>query len=358
MYMSLHPVVRQFGSIWERFTNNKTVPVSAQINLTNICFSSCQSCQKKTWPQVEIPLNKVLSIIDELSSLGCESILLSGGEVFSYINLATVIQAATNKGIKVGLLTSGIIHKLFIPSDLKSIFEKVFWVKVSIDSADNKRFHEIRGINALQEVIKNIGLMREINPNLKIRNNATISSLNAKEFIPLMKLGKSLGIETHFYPVHTHEGLLLTYDEIEDYYSTVELIRSAYMNKSLVQIREYVESKTNFFQFGNLLKRKKPKMCFIPTSHIIIDADGEVFYCCRTLNDNDEFSKRDLQYSIGNALQFQINKLLSGEKAETVRQLLFCANEDACNQCDRYNYVNELFTSFVDIRNNNTPTFL
>lgn len=350
-----HPVVQVFREVERNFTENVCRPKSVQINLTNVCYSNCQSCGKKTWPQDSLKKDRVLDLIKELAHMGCESIVLSGGEPFAYgSDIISVIKTALVNNVRVGILTSGILNGK-LQEEVLPFMNSLEWVKVSIDAANPDLFKEVRGVDAFNTIVENVRVWKEHNFYLKIRNNATISSLNSDQFFPLIVLGHNLGIETHFYPVHTHEGLLLTEENIDDYREVVDrILCGMYGDK----IKSYVLGKTNLLQFIDLYHRKRPTTCFMPYAHLVIDANGDIFYCCRTMNDNDVYENRDMQYCAGNIYDGKLIDVLETKQAKDLRRRLSNACAPMCTFCDRYNYVNNLFLQYIETKSDRKPIFL
>ena len=58
----------------------KCPPISVQLNITNNCACKCVMCKKHEWDLKPIELITAIPLLNELASMGTETIVFSGGD--------------------------------------------------------------------------------------------------------------------------------------------------------------------------------------------------------------------------------------------------------------------------------------
>jgi MoaA/NifB/PqqE/SkfB family radical SAM enzyme len=315
--------------------NLENFPKSFQINLTNKCYSRCIGCRKYEWPDTELSFDQVKSVINFLAKHHGHSIVLSGGEPACHPNFIEICKYIKDKNLELGILTSAIFPKMM---DLKSWALYPDWVAVSIDGPTALEYKRVRGIDAFNIVIDNIKQLKKIQPEIKIRCNATISKENFYSMGRILTLCEELQIDCYFFPIHTWKELQVTNLDIQLHFMTLFRLMS-----------KDIKIKTNVNDFVTLMKRKKPSVCIATYFHAFIDSDGLIFPCCRLANDNGDFSQRNLKMSLGH-IDGGLENIWSSEKSKKIRQKLCAANERECTFCDRYNKINTDYADYKDLR--------
>jgi MoaA/NifB/PqqE/SkfB family radical SAM enzyme len=119
-----------------RFQNEgKGTPIVMHVMPTSLCNLKCSFCSVKDRKNHQIlSLDKIiLPTIDELQSRGLKSIIISGGgEPTTYPNFKRMIDEFNDRGLEIGLITNGTRLNKYNPS----IFEKMEWLRISINSLD------------------------------------------------------------------------------------------------------------------------------------------------------------------------------------------------------------------------------
>jgi radical SAM protein with 4Fe4S-binding SPASM domain len=105
-------------------------------------------------------------------------------------------------------------------------------------------------------------------------------------------------------------------------------------------------AKTNIDTFRETMQREKPKCCIVPFMHALVDANGEVFSCCRLANDNGNFKRNDKIVLGKLGGDTSIRKIWYSDRALKIRKKLWHAKEPECSQCDRYNDINRNFWEY------------
>lgn len=122
-------------------------PTCAQIDVSNICNHKCKWCFYQSFKDREkviIPKEKILSLIDELSGLGVESILFTGGgEPLVHPNICEIIRRASDKGLKVGMSSNGGL--LYEKEKQDVILECNTYLRISLDAGTDKTHSKLHG---------------------------------------------------------------------------------------------------------------------------------------------------------------------------------------------------------------------
>ena len=128
-------------------------PVHVRIKPTNRCNHNCWYCAYKSEDlslgeemnqRDEIPREKILEIIDDLSELGTEAVTSSGGgEPFAYPHLLEALQALVDRGLSFAALTNGALVK----GEVASFFaQHGTWLRVSLDAWDGASYAKSRSV--------------------------------------------------------------------------------------------------------------------------------------------------------------------------------------------------------------------
>ncbi|MDP1852653.1 MAG: radical SAM protein [Candidatus Omnitrophota bacterium] len=78
----------------------------AYIQVTRICNQKCRFCSNPSFDKT-ISLKKAKELIDYYVKIGCDGVILSGGEPTLYPDLIELIAYATNKNFPVRIITNG-----------------------------------------------------------------------------------------------------------------------------------------------------------------------------------------------------------------------------------------------------------
>jgi MoaA/NifB/PqqE/SkfB family radical SAM enzyme len=340
--------------------NNTNRILSVQINLLNQCYQHCVGCRKYEWPNVRLDVNKVLCIVNELKELGCQSIVLSGGEPLMFDNIDMIVKVIKQEcKMKVGILTSGMFpesfkkikHEQYLNmSPMEAIIKYSDYISFSFDGSTEETFKKCRGVDCIELILDNINKMAEIknkyNSQVKFRMNMTVSNLNYTEMAEVFMIAEKNHMnECNFFPIHTWDDLKINNVDFRD-------IINQMRNVMLLEVQSKV--KTNIQSFMESINRNKPHVCIMPFIHLVIDSDGSVFSCCRLLDDNGNYENRNTKTILGNINNDNISKIL--EDGKDIMKRLYYANEKVCWSCDRYNKLNEEY--FEWMIDNNKKVFL
>lgn len=118
----------------QEIKDGKFRPISIQLAPTDKCNLDCVFCSVKKREGNELSFEEVCIAITELTRMGAKTIEITGGgdpTLYSFIN--ELIEFSTNLGLKVGLITNGILLNKNISYFL---LEKLSWIRISLNSLD------------------------------------------------------------------------------------------------------------------------------------------------------------------------------------------------------------------------------
>lgn len=122
--------------------NGVVRPVHVQVSPTNRCNQSCSFCSYKDRDRkTEIELDVLCDAVSTFAGLGTKGITITGGgEPLMYPHIGALIDCAVRNGIKVGLVTNGLLL-----GELPGFYmSKLTWCRVSCsDEKDTDGIQEI-----------------------------------------------------------------------------------------------------------------------------------------------------------------------------------------------------------------------
>jgi len=262
----------------------KCLPVSIQLNITNKCCCKCLMCSKYKWGLGHIEQSKLLHLIKELSDNGVESVVFSGGDPLVYPEFEKIVENCFS--LKIGVLTAGNVQ--FKHWD--KIIDKVNWIRFSVDASDIEVWKKIRGsgdtgYSFLMENLKTVSsLIPDSEKKNKIRLNfCKLKGLNEDQEEKTKLLAESYGFD--------------------------------FMAHDTRVVKQYMIKEEHHEQLNS--------KCIIPLIHCVIESDGSVYPCCDVMNENAELEDVNTKYSLGNLNDYGWNFLPLWFSSKATRQKLF-----------------------------------
>lgn len=158
---------------------NSPHPLSIHCLLTTKCNFSCKECFYRKTDYAEIPIDKLLSLIDEWYNFGIRSIAFGGGEPFLYSNLIKAVDYAKGKGMYVAITTNGSIRLNFntLPDRIHISYDSIHQELKFDELLKSILFFRLQGIESIgiNHVIRSSQEFIPLDNGLKnITNNITI----------------------------------------------------------------------------------------------------------------------------------------------------------------------------------------
>lgn len=148
-------------------------PISINLDLTTACNYRCGHCVDMDILNTGIRYEheKLLESLHQMIDNGLRSvILIGGGEPLAYPGFEEVVRLLKGRDVQIGIVTNGsLMKKVLAVSD---VLGRGDWVRLSLDSADNKTFIAMhKPVNkkcSLEWICEHIPPIKEANPDFDI----------------------------------------------------------------------------------------------------------------------------------------------------------------------------------------------
>ena len=147
------------------------------LQITSNCDMNCKFCSDLFKHQKEREVSEILSVIDKIPKGLIEKIVITGGEPLLYPDLFTLVKEIKTRGFQVSLSTNGTLL-----NDNKNILTYLDEITLPVDSGLSEKLEEM-GRDKLQlfKTVKNIALLKDINPNIRIKISTVLNKKNIDE---------------------------------------------------------------------------------------------------------------------------------------------------------------------------------
>lgn len=258
-------------------------PVYIRIKPTNKCNHNCSYCHYRNayldldeyHPLDEIPHDKMMEIIRDLSDMNVKAVTFSGGgEPLLYPFIEEAMEKILQYGIDLSIITNGSLLK----GKKAELLANSKWVRISLESINSKEYAKVRGIgeNAFEELCKNIKEFTHIKSDkCELGINVVINKENYTEIQEMAYLMKNLGVNhVKFAPLitnNTREYHSSFKDEVTE---TLEKVGKELSDEKFRIINLY----TGDFKDSVIFERQYSE-CPIKEFICVIAANSNVYYC-------------------------------------------------------------------------------
>jgi MoaA/NifB/PqqE/SkfB family radical SAM enzyme len=258
--------------------NKILAPIYIRIKPTNRCCHNCYFCvynynfskMHETTNRIdEIPIKKMIEILDDLKNIGVKAISYSGGgEPLIHKNILDILDKTLDVNIDLSLLTNG----QFITNNIAERLVKAKWVRISIDYYSRKSFIESgRGNEKMfDKLVENIKSFTNMKRLCEVGVNFIITKNNHKHILDSANFLNELGVDNVRYsPVWT--------PDFYNYHKEIEVD----VLKSLQQIRKDVSNLVIYDSYKvkeDVITRNYNK-CYYMQVVPVVGADLNVYNC-------------------------------------------------------------------------------
>lgn len=314
---------------WESEIKNRNI-LSIQMNLLNKCTSRCKSCRKYTWPNDELDLESVKKTLKVLKEkFGLQSVVFSGGDPILYKDFSLVIDYCEEIDLKYSLITTLLTNDTQL---LEKIAKTAYRIHVSVDSLDREKYREIRGVYGADLAKANMIFVQSFRDEMiPIRISMTVSNMNYDEVYQMYIFAGMQKLNLNYYMLHTWDELKANEQQIEKMMNRLQLVAESEQNSKnrITNAASILASRFDFTRESDKCKR-----CYLPYINATINANGDIYPCCKLLDDNGCYGDQ-LKYVYGNI----VNK--SEEELVVEFNKRFACEyptNGLCRECaDRYN---------------------
>lgn len=149
----------------------KRTPLAIGWELTYKCNSNCLYCRTNEIRTKELPLEKILQIINDLKSKGCQLITYTGGECMLRPDFGKIIRHTKSKGIYCGVVTNGRI----VPERIDVLRRYVDNIQITIDGRKEVNDY-LRSKGSYDAAINALRLLRKTR--IKVNINMVLCKYN------------------------------------------------------------------------------------------------------------------------------------------------------------------------------------
>lgn len=157
-----------------RKKSSKYIPI-VNLDVIDSCTSKCKTCH--IWKHdnpVAVTFEEYKKLLAELGEFKTQIISIGGGEPLLRNDICNIIKESKRNGFSVHMNSSLVgISKSQIDQLIDAGLD---FIHVSIDHFEKDKYHEIRGINALDHVLGNLNYL--VSKNIEVGINVVISKLN------------------------------------------------------------------------------------------------------------------------------------------------------------------------------------
>lgn len=171
------------------YVNN--TPTRVDLLLTERCNLKCLHCFQESAPSLDKdfpPLERLLSMFDEMEVLDIQTLKISGGELLVYPDSKKVLRALAKKRFKKSLLTNAILIDDEIIDIIK---DSNFSLGISLDGSNIKHHEYLRGKNTFERTIRNISKLKD--NNIKFSLTITLHRHNYYNLVDTVRLAHKIG---------------------------------------------------------------------------------------------------------------------------------------------------------------------
>jgi radical SAM protein with 4Fe4S-binding SPASM domain len=145
----------------------------------------------------ELPAEKFISIIDEITDAGCLFLLLTGGDPLLRKDFSSIYRQSKKKGLLVTVFTNGSL----ITDAVTGLFADLppQAVEISLYGSTPSTFEKItRTPGSFSSCIR--GIERLLEKNIRVRLKTVLMSLNSHEFFEMRSMAEKFGVPFRFDP--------------------------------------------------------------------------------------------------------------------------------------------------------------
>jgi MoaA/NifB/PqqE/SkfB family radical SAM enzyme len=181
-------------------------PLHIRIKPTNICGHKCSYCAysednflcfgKTNVPRVHIPKDKMVEIIEDISSMGVKALTFSGGgDPLVYPHIRETLRLLAPSEVKFATLTNG--------AGLRGEVAEVFahrgsWVRVSMDGWDDESYVMYRRVKdgEYSRIMRNMEEFRRLGGDCSLGVSLIIDHRNVPHVFEMLRRLKNAGVNS------------------------------------------------------------------------------------------------------------------------------------------------------------------
>jgi len=270
---------------------NDTHDFFIQWHVTERCNLRCRHCYQQERRPSELSLDSIMDIIEEASGMILDwedsygiklsmSYNISGGEPFLRRDLFEIIEGIAWKGADIYILSNGTV----IDKDAAGKLARIGIRAVQVSMEGPEAIHEeIRGKGSFSAAVA--GVKNLLDAGVPVNLNATLSTVNARYFIEMIDLSKSLGVQrlgfSRLVPYGRGEAMLdkmIGTEEIKTLYEKIFALNATPLK---IITGDPIASQLSSLETGEDMGNVAAGGCAAGVSGLTILSDGTITPCRR-----------------------------------------------------------------------------
>jgi len=318
------------GSKIKKHEENSQGLKNIWIKVTNKCNLKCPYCyadsKKEENNNFELTIIEIEKIFEEVSQMGLEKIVITGGEPLLRKDIVDILKIA-KKYAQVQLLTNGTV---FNEEVLNEVVKYVDIIQFSIDSPNDIEHNAIRGKDTFSKTLNTVKYIRE----LGFKNIVFATTPTPSNNVDLERM-VDFSIENGARRLHVNRYVPLGRANNDDYakFNIEEFYRradDAYTYVSGLYGTAIKDKKSLDFSIdisgdfvNSVYSIGKKYSCGLNKSIMSVDSNGDIYLCQAIHSD---------KLKIGNIREKNMKSIL--ENSNTCYGCFSVDNLNKCNECD------------------------
>jgi MoaA/NifB/PqqE/SkfB family radical SAM enzyme len=317
----------------------RTLPLVV-LYITDGCNSRCITCDIWKLPRRNMDMALVERLSAEFPGLGVRSVLLSGGEAMQHPEWPRIAQLLRVAGIKVMLLTNGLLLK----KQAQQVIDSIDEVTVSLDGAMPETYRAIRGVDGLSIILEGISLITQ--GGVPVTTRTTVQRGNFRELPLIVDVAKGAGVRKVSFlavdvsnrvafgprfdgaalplaPIHEPPGPALSQNDLPEFAMVLDRLEEThaddFQSGLIAESPEKLRKLYRYFAAIHGLEPFEAPRCNAPHLSTVIEVDGTL-RPCYFLPSIGKIDGQPLANAINADRALELRKAYrSGERAECER---------------------------------------
>lgn len=197
------------------FDDYSSPPVAALVDLTNRCNLDCPWCiDKYARFGKEIPIKRMLDLLDEFKSMGILSIVyFGGGEPLIHPGINKIIEKTVRLGIDYAINTNGIALDKVVPI----VGKTCSWTRVSWDAGTAITYQKMHGKDFFDQIVANTKRLAKVATGT-VGVSFVVMKENISDISKAAKIAKKIGcnfiqFKPEYTPLESNRRIIQFYND-------------------------------------------------------------------------------------------------------------------------------------------------
>jgi len=168
-----------------------SAPLKVSLNVTSRCNLHCAHCYLGASSSTTTTLShaRIVALLDEMVRCGVGLLSIKGGEPFVHPEILAILEAATQRRLRVSIVTNGTCIRPRLAQVLGET--SVAYLSVSLDAPDSEGNDAIRGAGSFAQAVAGIRTLKRYFPR-PVYLNFTLNRRNVDDIPAMFRLGREL----------------------------------------------------------------------------------------------------------------------------------------------------------------------